>query len=200
MRHRSRRLLVLLPVALVASLAVSSVATGAGTSYFVSPSGSDSNDGSSSGRAFRTIQKALDVALPGSTVNLASGTYLQDAQSVRDATSGAPITITGPSDAVVKGAGQTQIVEINHDNHVLRGFTLDGRFGSGKSASNYRKKLLYAQGVQTRSGVTGLKVLDMTKGRALPAGPHLRQRGQRQRQRRHQRRGRPVASLPSVNS
>lgn len=174
MRLRSRRLLVLLPVVLVASLAVSAVASGAGTSYFVSPSGSDSNDGSNSGRAFRTIQKAIDVALPGSTVNLAAGTYLQDVQSRRDATSGAPITITGPPNAVVKGAGITQIVEINHDHHVLQGFTLDGRFGSGMSASNYRKKLLYAQGVQTRSGVTGLRVLDMTLTNALDECVRLR--------------------------
>jgi hypothetical protein len=174
MGKTTNRLLLGTVVAMVASQLFPLGASGAAISYYVSPSGSDSNDGSTPERPLRSIQRALDKAQPGSTVRLASGTYLQDTRSVRDGTVSAPITITGPSDAVVKGAGQTQIVKINHDNHVLQGFTLDGHFGSGSTASSYRKKLLYAQGVETRSGVSGLRVLGMTLTNALDECIRLR--------------------------
>ncbi len=174
MRTKTHRLLVGTVVAVVASVLIPSGASGGAASYYVSPSGSDSNDGATSERPLRTIQRAIDVAQPGSTVHLSSGTYLQDFRSARSGTSSAPITITGPRAAVVKGAGRTSIVTINHDNHVLRGFTLDGRFGSGSGVSSYRKKLLYAQGVETRSGVSRLRVLDMKLTNALDECVRLR--------------------------
>jgi hypothetical protein len=43
----------------------------AASAYYVSPTGDDSSDGRSSGAPFRTIQKAVDLAQPGSTINLA---------------------------------------------------------------------------------------------------------------------------------
>jgi uncharacterized protein (TIGR03437 family) len=50
------------------------VVKGAGTTYYVSPSGSDSNSGSET-LPFRTIQKAADVVSPGDTVIVKDGTY-----------------------------------------------------------------------------------------------------------------------------
>src|SRR4051812_16141992 len=93
-------------------------------SYYVSPAGNDSNDGRSAGAAFKTIQKAIDLAQPGAVIRLAPGIYLQDVRSARDGISGTPITLTGPADAVVKGGGGARIVEINHDNITLSGFTI----------------------------------------------------------------------------
>ncbi len=95
------------------SVLIPSAASGGAASYYVSPSGSDSNDGATPERPLRTIQKAVDVAQAGSTVRLASGTYLQDFRSARNGSFFAPITITGPRTAVVKGAGRTSIVTIN---------------------------------------------------------------------------------------
>lgn len=74
------------------------MAAAAATAYYVSPSGSDSNSGTSAGSPLATIQKAVDLAPTGAVVNLASGTYQQDVVTKR-----AGVTITGPANAVVKG-------------------------------------------------------------------------------------------------
>lgn len=106
---------------------------------FVSANGNDVNDGSSSGVAFRTIQHALEKAAPGDTINLASGTYKQDLRTLRSGTQEKPITITGPEDAVMKGAGGARIIEINHSYITLTGFTVDGFWGD--RAESYRDNL-----------------------------------------------------------
>ena len=43
--------------------------------YYVSPSGNDSNDGLSSATAFKTLQHASDVVMPGDSVSVLQGTY-----------------------------------------------------------------------------------------------------------------------------
>jgi hypothetical protein len=130
--------------------------------FYVSPSGSDGNRGSTPDQPFQTIQHAIDLAQPGDTVHLAAGIYLQDVISKRDGSTSAPITIKGPADAVVKGGGQARIFEINHDYLALEGFTLDGRWGSADTSDGFREKLLYVVGTAPNDGVTGLKVLRMT--------------------------------------
>ncbi len=130
--------------------------------YFVSPKGSDSNAGTSDSEPFETIQKAIDLAVAGNTIHLGSGTYEQDLRTARPGTASAPITITGPDDAVVKGGGNGRIVEVNHSYIVLQGFTIDGKHGSGDRAGDYRDKLIYAISKKAREGVTGLKIMGMT--------------------------------------
>src|SRR5262245_55985567 len=83
--------------------------------YYVSPSGTDRNNGASPEAPLQTIQQAIDRAGPGATINLAAGEYLQDIVSKRDGTRGAPITIRGPANAVIKGSGKSRIFEIHHD-------------------------------------------------------------------------------------
>ena len=134
----------------------------AGSQWYVSPSGNDSSDGRSMDQAFKTVQKALDVAAPGSTINLQPGEYRQDFITKRDGTSDNPITIKGPKEATVKGAGNGRVIEINHDYLVLDGFTVDGRHASTNSQDDYRDKLIYAQGKGQHDGVNGLKIYNMT--------------------------------------
>src|SRR3712207_5525592 len=74
-----------------------SIVHAAGTTYYLSPSGSDSNSGTTQATPWRTIQKAVDLAGPGDVLSLAPGTYLQDVISKRNGTASAPITITGPA-------------------------------------------------------------------------------------------------------
>jgi parallel beta-helix repeat protein len=45
------------------------------TTYYVSGTGSDSNDGKSTATAFRTLQKAANLTNPGDTVFIMNGTY-----------------------------------------------------------------------------------------------------------------------------
>src|SRR5258708_4023091 len=60
--------------------------------YFVSPAGNDAADGSL-GAPFRTIAKALSMALPGDSVELRAGTYRELVNPPRSGTAGSPITI-----------------------------------------------------------------------------------------------------------
>ena len=138
-----------------------SLARGRST-YYVSPSGRDSNEGDSPQEPLKTIQRAVDQARPGDVVELAAGVYLQDVASKRDGAPGAPITIRGPAGAIVKGAGESRIFEIRHSYLTLEGFTIDGLWGSPAQQQGYREKLLYVVGRKPRDGVTGLKVLHMT--------------------------------------
>ncbi|WP_328485231.1 right-handed parallel beta-helix repeat-containing protein [Streptomyces zaomyceticus] len=91
---------------LASSAPLSLVTMGAGTAhaagrtYFVSPSGNDSNPGTSAGSPFRTIQKAADSAGPGDTVSIMNGTYSERSKGSnvltvkRSGRPGAPITFT----------------------------------------------------------------------------------------------------------
>lgn len=129
--------------------------------YVDSQSGSDANNGGTAATAFRTIQYAVDTAMPGDTINLLPGIYRQDLVSVRDGSKDLPIKITGPKSAVVKGAGNGRIVQIRHDYLTLDGFTIDGMYGGSGSRNGYRDILVYVLGQNIRSGVTGLKVTKM---------------------------------------
>ncbi|MHC4866066.1 MAG: right-handed parallel beta-helix repeat-containing protein, partial [Planctomycetota bacterium] len=47
------------------------------TTYYVDPSGNDSNDGNSWPEAFATIQKGIDTAADGNIVEVNEGTYYE---------------------------------------------------------------------------------------------------------------------------
>ncbi len=129
--------------------------------WYVSSQGNDAANGVSPDAPFKTIQRAIDLAQPGESIYVLPGIYMQDLVSKRDGKEQAPITIIGPPNAIIKGAGSDRIIEIRHDYLTLKGFTVDGRYASRKSASSYRDKLLYVIGSRPKKGVTGLKVLSM---------------------------------------
>ncbi|WP_231891256.1 sugar-binding protein [Paenibacillus swuensis] len=68
---------------------------GAPVNYYVSPAGLDTNDGLSTGKAFKTISKAASVTNPGDTVLIMPGTY-SPAANVNDFVN---ITRSGARDA-----------------------------------------------------------------------------------------------------
>jgi hypothetical protein len=130
--------------------------------FYVGPRGNDAGQGTRPGAPLRSIQKALERAQPGDTIELAPGRYLQDLKTVRDGLPDRPIIIKGPAGAVLSGAGAPRMAEINHDYIELHGFTLDGKVAPTERKESYRDKLLYVIGTKPGDGVTGLKVLRMT--------------------------------------
>lgn len=70
------------PTTAVAAVAVPPVpaalkpqGVGSGTTYYVSPTGKDTNDGKATTRPFRTLQKAANVVNPGDVVSIMNGEY-----------------------------------------------------------------------------------------------------------------------------
>jgi hypothetical protein len=74
--------------------------------YYVSTSGSDSNGGSSTGSAFRTIAKAASVAGAGDTVVILPGTYRESVVLKNNGTATAPITFKAqtPGTVIIDGS------------------------------------------------------------------------------------------------
>lgn len=103
----------------------------ASSSYYVSTSGSDSNSGTSTGSAFKTLQKAANTAAPGDTVYVLGGVYNQKLKITKSGTSSAPITFQSYSNtkAVIDGSGlkisdQSEgLVEISNASNIkFKGF------------------------------------------------------------------------------
>ena len=75
------------------------------TAFFVSTTGSDGNLGTSLGSPFRTIQQAVNAALPGDTVFVRGGTYRETVSTPRSGTAAARITIESYQGEAVKLSG-----------------------------------------------------------------------------------------------
>ena len=85
----------LVVVALTAVSGLSSPAHAQGSAYWVAETGSDTNAGTEAA-PFRTLQRALDLAAAGTTINLKPGTYREAVITKRPGTAAAPIKIKGP--------------------------------------------------------------------------------------------------------
>jgi len=72
----------------------------AGSAYYVSPTGSDTNPGTSSA-PFKTFAKANSVLTAGSTLNIYAGTYTEQLKISKSGTSSAWITVKPLGGAVV---------------------------------------------------------------------------------------------------
>jgi hypothetical protein len=108
-----------------------------------------------------TIQEALNTAAPGDIIELQSGTYFQDVITVRNGLPSKPITIKGPKEAIVKGADEGRIIEINHSYITLDGFTVDGLAGSSSELSGFRDKLIYMIGKTPGQGPSYNRISNM---------------------------------------
>ncbi len=118
---------------LVAALGLSGAA-GAGTTLHVSPAGTDTNPGTAT-LPLRTLQRALDLAQPGTRISLAEGVY-DPAETRRPGTADAPIVIagieTGRNPArrfrtVIRGP--RIVLQVNHSHYRVQGLTVDGQPG-----------------------------------------------------------------------
>src|ERR671911_3043346 len=123
---RLAAVVALVVVGLAAVSVVSTPAHAQGGVYYVNPDtkvGNNANTGTSSGAPFATLQKALDVAQAGATINLAPGTYREAVITKRAGTAAAPITVKGPQEgrdqAVLYGLGG-RVFSIDHSWSTFR--------------------------------------------------------------------------------
>ncbi len=131
--------------------------------YYVAPNGKDRYTGTRVNFPLATLQRALELVGPGDTIHLAAGSYVENVVSVTHGRAGAPITIVGPPDAILRGNGDASAgFYLTHNHYTFTGFTMDGLHGDPADKDAYTEKLLYVQGTGQRRGVTGLRVLNMT--------------------------------------
>ena len=134
---RSPLALAVVPVvaALLALTAGWTPASAAGAAYYVAETGADANSGTSAASPFRTLQRAMDLAQPGTTINLLPGRYVEAVATKTAGTAAAPITVKGPEtgkdpagrDKAVLVSPAGRAFSINHSYWTLDGFTIDGQ-------------------------------------------------------------------------
>ncbi|MDO8432698.1 MAG: right-handed parallel beta-helix repeat-containing protein [Candidatus Binatus sp.] len=95
-------------------------ATAVGTTFYVSPSGSDSNSGLSRTAPWRTIQHAASSLPPGDVAIVMAGTYAERVLVSRSENAGAPITLQADSGAKVITRG----FEVRADHVTIAGFEI----------------------------------------------------------------------------
>ncbi|WP_165700655.1 right-handed parallel beta-helix repeat-containing protein [Alienimonas californiensis] len=115
---------LVLPLAAAALLALS-VPAGA-TNYYVRTSGNDnpadpSSGGKSASKAYRTMQRAANVAVAGDTVYVGAGTYSESVIGMSDGTSAAPLTWIADTSGVHTGdAGPVRVRPANGGSFAVR--------------------------------------------------------------------------------
>ena len=81
---------------------------GAGSTLYVSPNGSDTNDCASPLTACQTIGHALGLAPAGSTISIAAGTYGERVSLQRDVT----LSGAGAGQTIIDGGQQGTVVSV----------------------------------------------------------------------------------------
>lgn len=97
-------------IAVAAVLLISTTSQAFGTTYYVRLTGNDSRTGKTAAMAFRTIGKAVSVAVAGDSVYVGAGIYQESPTISRDGTSTNPIKFFGDKSGTKTGdAGTVQI-------------------------------------------------------------------------------------------
>lgn len=183
---RLAAVVALVVVGLAAVSVGSTPARAQGSVYYVNPDtkvGNNANTGTSGSAPFATLQKALDVAQAGATINLAAGTYREAVITKRAGTAAAPITVKGPQEgrdrAVLYGLGG-RVFSIDHSYYTLTGFTIDGQqniarseypnvtslsqieaFKNSVQAKAVNSKLVYVGASTTSADIVGTTISNM---------------------------------------
>jgi len=105
------------------------------TNYYVSNSGSDSNDGLTAVNAFETLQHAADTAAAGDTIFVENGTYTGFDLRNKNGTNANPIVFKANGANVIvnqKGPLRNDIINIeNADYIIIDGFITNNAPGNG---------------------------------------------------------------------
>jgi len=121
----------------------------------VAPDGSDDDPGTESSPV-ATIQEGVNRARPGETVRVHAGEYRGPVVTQRSGEADAPITVAGPTDAVLKPDPDDWrgVVEIHHSHVHLEGLTVDGLLNpdAPRDPDSYVDKPLVGVSPPPRSG------------------------------------------------
>src|SRR5688572_21891394 len=113
--------------AVLALLAAAAGDAGA-AEWFVAPGGTG---GGTSAAPYGRIQDALQVAQPGDTITVRSGTYSGAIQTIRHGTSAAPIKLRAAGErGGVTLTASGRVLSVNHANFIAEGLVLDGKYGA----------------------------------------------------------------------
>lgn len=95
--------------------------------YYVAPAGNDEQPGTRV-EPLGSIRAGIKAAMPGETIHLLPGEYQEAVFTIRSGEPGAPITITGPPEAVIRQppGKPPSTVTIKHSHIHLRGPTVTG--------------------------------------------------------------------------
>lgn len=136
---------------------------------YVSPNGSDANDGSAADalHAFRTIDRALEVVQSNYTVVVAPGTYRGGINTDREgqcAPEGLALIADSSRNAVVidatGAAGLAGIRLSNGDDSIVDGFTIINSPGSGILIKSQSDRLQIRNNIIRGNGSDGIRVQD----------------------------------------
>jgi nitrous oxidase accessory protein len=107
-----------------------------------------------------SLQAALDAASPGAVFRLAPGVY-PGPVIIRH-----PVTLWGPSGAIIRSTGEGRTVLVESDNAAIEGLTVDGsgdRYDKTDSAVYVRGRNDTVRGVTIRNALYGI-VIDSSEG------------------------------------
>ncbi|WP_158560399.1 DUF7594 domain-containing protein [Paenibacillus contaminans] len=105
-------------------------ASAAPTTYYVSPTGSDSNDGMSLSTPFKTIQKAANVMVAGDLCYIRGGTYRETVIPVHSGTSGNTITFQNYNGEQVTVSGLDPVTGWSLDAGSVYKAVMNGTLGT----------------------------------------------------------------------
>lgn len=103
------------------------------TTFYVSTKGNDANPGTDASHAWRTVQHAMNVATPGSTVNVRAGFYNEKVTvNVSGNAADGFITFQGGGKAIISGLRKAgpNVIHINNQDYVrIVGFDVRDNYG-----------------------------------------------------------------------
>jgi hypothetical protein len=168
-----------------AGLPAASASAATTVNLYVSPAGSNTASGQDAQHPLKTIQAALNVAVPGVTIHLAPGAYHEDPVTVTNGTASNPISIVGTDTGFVatnRAAtvlyGTSRIFTINNSYYRLQGFSIEGEqaipassyptslsataaFKNANQGAIVDSTLIFVGGSATAVGLTGITINDM---------------------------------------
>jgi|SRR3989344_271036 len=115
------------------------------TVTYVAATGADIIGNGSVDKPFKTIQYALNLAQPGTTIFVKPGIYKEHLVTKTDGTAQAPIILQAQGKVVLKGADNTRLFDLFHDYYILEGFEFDGGYNDTKSVDQTIDKLLWVE-------------------------------------------------------